>query len=302
MTGSGAAGGGSPAARVALPSDLPAVPFDADVRPDLPVFDRTNMLIVQGRDPDDPGRYASRSEAFWTVVWDLAWANVSDDLIAAVTLNPDFAISRHALDQPKPRQYVARQIGRARANADDTFDCGKDGWPISTSQRNIRLAMRKLGVVVRHDLFAGRDRIDGLEGFGPPLDDAAAHRLGLQTDERFRFRPSRDLFLIALSDAARQNAFHPVAGYLAGLRWDRVPRTGRWLATYGSADETTYAQAVGKLILVADLRWVRKPGTMFVEMLALESPQGTNKSTTLKALAVRDDWFTDDLPLNAEPI
>ena len=294
------AAGGALVARVALAADLAGVPFDADGRPDLPVSDRTKMLIVQGRDPDDPGRYASRSEAFWAVVCDLARANVSDDLIAAVVLNPEFAISGHALDQPKPRQYVVRQIGRARAEADDTFECDKEGRPFSTSQRNIRLAMRKLGIVVRHDRFAGRDRIDGLEGFGPPLDDAAANRLWLLTDERFKFRPSRDLFLTVLSDAARQNAFHPVAEYLAGLRWDGVPRIGRWLATYGGADDTTYARAVGELILVAAVRRVRQPGVKFDEMLVLESPQGTNKSTALKALAVRDDWFTDDLPLNAE--
>ena len=294
------AGGGAPVARVALATDLPTVPFDAHGRPDLPVSDRTKMLIVQGQDPDDPARYASRSEAFWAVVCDLARANVSDDLIAAVTLNPEFGISGHALDQPKPRQYVARQIERARAEADDSFDCDKEGRPLSTSQRNIRLAMRKLGVVVRHDLFAGRDRIDGLDGFGPAVDDAAANRLWLLTDERFKFRPSRDLFLTVLSDAARQNAFHPVAEYLAGLRWDGVPRIGRWLATYGGADDTTYARAVGELILVAAVRRVRQPGVKFDEMLVLESPQGTNKSTALKVLAVRDDWFTDDLPLNAE--
>lgn len=290
------AGRGAPA----LATDLPAVPFDASGRPDLPVSDRTKMLIVQGRDPDDPGRHKSRSEAFWAVVCDLARANVPDDMIAAVVLNPDFAISGHPLDQPKPRQYVARQIGRARAEADDSFDCDKEGRPFATSQRNIRLAMRKLGVVVRHDLFAGRDRIDGLEGFGPPLDDAAANRLWLLTDEQFKFRPSRDLFLTVLSDAARQNAFHPVAEYLAGLRWDGIPRIGRWLATYGGAGDTTYARAVGELILVAAVRRVRQPGVKFDEMLVLESPQGTNKSTALKALAVRDDWFTDDLPLNAE--
>ena len=79
-----------------------------------------------------------------------------------------------------------------------------------------------------------------------------------------------------------------------------VPRIGQWLATYGGPDDTTYARAVGELILVAAGRRVRQPGVKFDEMLVLESPQGTNKSTALKALAVRDDWFTDDLPLNAE--
>src|SRR3546814_15611031 len=35
-------------------------------------------------------------------------------------------------------------------------------------------------------------------------------------------------------------------------------------------------------------------------MLVLESKQGTNKSSALRVLATRDEWFIDDLPLNAE--
>jgi len=34
-------------------------------------------------------------------------------------------------------------------------------------------------------------------------------------------------------------------------------------------------------------------------MFILESKQGTNKSSALKILAVNDEWFSDDLPLNA---
>jgi predicted P-loop ATPase len=36
-------------------------------------------------------------------------------------------------------------------------------------------------------------------------------------------------------------------------------------------------------------------------MPVFESSQGLNKSTALRTLAVRDEWFTDNLPLNADP-
>ncbi len=35
-------------------------------------------------------------------------------------------------------------------------------------------------------------------------------------------------------------------------------------------------------------------------MIVLESPQGRGKSTGLEVMAVNDEWFTDDLPLNAD--
>src|SRR3546814_12246346 len=53
-------------------------------------------------------------------------------------------------------------------------------------------------------------------------------------------------------------------------------------------------------MLVAAVRRVRQPGVKFDEMLVLESKQGTNKSSALRVLATRDEWFIDDLPLNAE--
>jgi hypothetical protein len=183
---------------------------------------------------------------------------------------------------------------------DDAFECDKDGRPLAMSQRNIRVAIRRLGVTLRHDLFAGRNLIEGLDGFGPALDDPAINRLWLMVDERFQFRPPREFFLTVVTDAARLNAYHPVVEYLAALRWDGVERIGRWLSTYGGAADNPYTRAVGELVLVAAVRRVRNPGAKFDEMLVLESPQGTNKSTALKLLATRDAWFSDDLPLNAD--
>jgi predicted P-loop ATPase len=106
---------------------------------------------------------------------------------------------------------------------------------------------------------------------------------------------------IVLNDTARLNGFHPVRDYLNGLQWDGVARLDTWLIDYAGAKDTKYTRAVGAITLIAAARRVRQPGCKFDEMLVLEQPQqGTDKSSALGVLAVREDWFSDDLPLNVE--
>lgn len=78
------------------------------------VSDRTKALIVQGLDPDQPGRWeADRSDLVLHVLCDLIRADMSDDDMLAVILDPDFRVSAHVLEQPKPERYAWRQVQRA---------------------------------------------------------------------------------------------------------------------------------------------------------------------------------------------
>jgi predicted P-loop ATPase len=125
-------------------------------------------------------------------------------------------------------------------------------------------------------------------------------RLWLKIDETFHFRPGRDLFQIIVEDTARRNQIHPVCDYLNSLKWDGSPRLDDWLTTYGGAESTDYTRAVGSLMLIAAVRRVRQPGCKFDEMPVFISAQGKNKSSALAVLAIQDEWFSDDLPLNVD--
>lgn len=261
-------------------------------------------VIVEGTDPTDPERWGGdRSAAQWAVTCELARRGVPRGLIVGILTDRTWGISGHVLDQKRPLDYAWGQAEKACAAAEadgGDFSRDKDGKVYANHQGNVRLALRKLGVSVRHDAFADRMLIAGLPERGPNLDDAALDRLWLAIDERFGFRPALEFFNKVVMDEARNARFHPVRDYLDALRWDGTPRLDRWLAVYGGADDTPYTRAVGALVLVAAVRRVRQPGVKFDEMLVLESAQGTNKSSALRALAVRDEWFVDDLPLNAE--
>lgn len=110
-------GAPSGAARVNLSKDLPRL----EGLESLPaaVSDRTKMLITNGDDPDDPGRYPSRSEVLFAVLCELVRVEVPDDVIASVILDPDYGISAHVLEQPNPHRYAQRQIQRAHDQAVD---------------------------------------------------------------------------------------------------------------------------------------------------------------------------------------
>lgn len=181
----------------------------------------------------------------------------------------------------------------------DEIERDKNGKVIA-SQRNIKLAIGLLGVHLSRDEFQDRLLIEGLEGFGPALSDAALNRMRMQIDEKYHLSAAKDFFTDVVFDIAHQNSFHPVRDYLDGLEWDGVSRLDGWLHRYGGAKDDDYTKAIGALVLIAAVRRIRTPGCKFDEMLVLESDQGKNKSSALAILAKREDWFSDDLPLNAD--
>jgi predicted P-loop ATPase len=174
---------------------------------------------------------------------------------------------------------------------------------------NIQMMLEMLGVVVARDVFANRTMIAGLDDFGPVLNDMAVNRLRFIASESFHMKgPEKDFFHDVLADLAWRNRFHPVCDYLDGVqpKWDGVKRIGdkdspSWLTTYGGAEDNAYTRAVGPLQLIAGARRVRRPGCKKDEMLTFESAQGLNKSSALKVLAVREEWFCDNFVLGRSP-
>jgi hypothetical protein len=238
-----------------------------------------------------------RSRGAARITCELVRANCTDQQIASILWHEP--ISAHFRGQANPKRAIQRVISWARAEIEE-FSLDSNGLPSKSSQHNIRLALRRLGVYVSHDVFQDRLLIEGLPECGPLLDDRAMERLWLTIDEKYRFRPVKDFFWTVVGDEARRHGFHPVVNYLAGLHWDETPRIDKWLSTYAAAKSTPYTDAVGALMLIAAVRRVRNPGCKFDEIVVLESDQGTDKSSALRILAVNDDWFHDDVPLNAE--
>ena len=240
-----------------------------------------------------------RSEAVWFVINEMLRRGYRAEAIVQVLLDRNNGVSEHIYDQSKPHEYAARQVEQATEKIE--FVCRRERQdtahrrqhPDRTAQARRERALRS----VRGPLAARRAaRVrPGAGGCGGQSSLAAIHGTPAVLSE-----PG--------AGAHRHKRYGAAQWLSSGARLSRQPCSGtakprvdQWLVTYAGAEDSNYTRAVGALVLIAAVRRVRQPGCKFDEMLVLEQPQqGTDKSSALAVLAVNEDWFTDDLPLNVE--
>lgn len=93
----------------------------SDLNTELPekVSTLCKVIIAQGKDPDNPDRFPSRSEALFYVCCHLVKAECDNELIFSIITDPDFRISASVLESKDYEKYAIRQIERAREYAVD---------------------------------------------------------------------------------------------------------------------------------------------------------------------------------------
>ena len=199
----------------------------------------------------------------------------------------------------KLADWIRQKLGGGHLMMGD-FKANDRGVIHREEPENIRKALDKMGVEVVYDVFS-RKKFLRQEGRERRLTDDELVDLRLATKEKFGFLPSKDFFHDVIDSTARQNFFHAVRDYLDGLKWDGKPRLDTWLITYAEAKDNDYTRAVGTLTMIAAVRRIKQPGCKFDELLVLESEQGWNKSSALRALCSKSEWFTDSLQLGDSP-
>jgi hypothetical protein len=78
------------------------------------------VVINQGRDPDNPNKWPSRSEPLFWVCCELIRIGVADDVIYSVITDPDFGISESVLEKgARSERYALQQIAHAHDHVTD---------------------------------------------------------------------------------------------------------------------------------------------------------------------------------------
>ena len=170
-------------------------------------------------------------------------------------------------------------------------DTDRNGSPKSTFE-NTRHAIQALGVVCRKDLFHERMLIGGhiIGQWAGDLSDDAVLVLRTIIRRTYGFDPGVPHTRDAAQSLCLQNPFNPVTEYLAALQWDGQPRIDTWVSHYLGAEDTALHRAFGRLMLIAAVRRARCPGTKFDQIVVLEGPEGTGKSTAFKLLAGEENF------------
>ena len=177
----------------------------------------------------------------------------------------------------------------------------------TTEKGGVRQSIRNcLTVFQRDPLLSGAiayniltDRKDIIKPIGfhresTALNDTDMKYLLLYLEETYGLTNEKKIDN-AIGIVANENKYHPIRDYLSALVWDGTERIRFCLRHFLGADADDYTYEALKLFLLGAISRAFQPGCKFEIMLCLVGGQGAGKSTFFRLLAVRDEWFSDDL-------
>lgn len=133
-----------------------------------------------------------------------------------------------------------------------------------------------------------------IEFDGRPITDADEFNLTMWLLDFYDMSIATSRLGEILASVAAADGYHPVRDWLESLPpWDGVERLGRLFADYLGAEDTPLHSEYAIRWCISAVARVMQPGVKADHVLILCGKQGCGKSTALRALAVKDEWFAD---------
>ena len=128
----------------------------------------------------------------------------------------------------------------------------------------------------------------------PTVTDTDENNLKMYLEENYELTSER-VIKAGIDIVSNENKYHPIRDYLESLVWDRIPRIENMLPHFLGAEKSKYTIGVMKMHMLAAISRIYEPGIKYDIMLCLVGSQGAGKSTFFKYLAIKEEWFSDNL-------
>ncbi len=121
-------------------------------------------------------------------------------------------------------------------------------------------------------------------------DDADARRY-IETEY---FLHSKDKYEDAMRIFLKKRSFHPIIDKIKKIEWDGENRIETFLHKWMKVADAPYSREVSRLIFAGGINRIMEPGCKFDDVpVLIGKSQGEGKSTFVRWLAMKDDWFSE---------
>lgn len=181
----------------------------------------------------------------------------------------------------------------------ESLDLSDKGNPKPTIGNVVRILKEDpflLGAIRLNELT---ERVDivrdlGWKREGDILTDTDMAYITLYIEENYSIS-YQNVIEKAIQIVANENRYHPIRDILNGLIWDGKPRISNILTHFLGVERTELTTESMKLFMLGAVCRVFDPGCKFETSICLVGDQGVGKSTLFKFLAIKDEYFSDDL-------
>ena len=129
---------------------------------------------------------------------------------------------------------------------------------------------------------------------GDILNDTDMAYITLYIEENYGISNS-NVIEKAIQIIANENRYHPIKDLLNDLVWDGTNRLEDMLSHFFGVEKSELTTESIKLFMLGAVCRVFDPGCKFETSICLVGDQGAGKSTLFRFLAIKDEYFSDDL-------
>jgi len=187
--------------------------------------------------------------------------------------------------------YYRRENAKQRATIDLEFD--GTGRPLSTVENFMRVLENDpkfTGLKFNLLTYSPEQTRNGKTERWLDADDAETRRY-IEQEYKFHSVQKCD---DALRIVFARNQYHPIRDLVGSLTWDGESRICEFLHRWTKCEDTEYTREVSRLIFAGGIHRLYSPGCKFDDMpVLIGTRQGEGKSTLVRWLALKDDYFAE---------